>query len=75
MLAAGGAILEELLDDSGTTIHIQVTRGQMKLETRANGTYAFYARHTLHGRHGISTHKWLEPLAPSRALRLRHRHL
>jgi hypothetical protein len=65
LVAAGGAVFEEVLDESGKRIHLEVPRGQVKRNKRANGAYAFYAQHTLECRHGNDTHAWWEPLTPT----------
>lgn len=47
LYAAGGTIYERVVTADGTLDFVEVTRHQTKRDRKSDGTWAFYARHTL----------------------------
>ena len=52
-------------DCRGSLDFVEVTRHQTKRDRKADGTWAFYARHTLTCRSTDTVHDWWEPLTPT----------
>lgn len=63
-LSAAGGIHERIIAVDGTEAWSPVERGQIRRERKADGTYAFYADHTLPCHHTGEIHTWWEPLTP-----------
>src|SRR5215203_5502642 len=64
LYAASGAIYERVVTVDGSLDFVEVTRHQTKRDRKPDGTWAFYARHTLTCRSTDSVHDWCEPLTP-----------
>lgn len=67
LLAAGGGIFERIITANGTPHFAEITRGQLKRQRLADGSYAFYARHELTCFSDGTVHAWWEPLTPTRS--------
>jgi len=64
--AAGGTIYERVVTADGSLDFVEVTRHQTKRDRKSDGTWAFYARHTLTCRMSDGVHDRWEPLTPTR---------
>lgn len=62
---AGGAIYERVVTADGSLDFVEVTRHQTKRDRKADGSWAFYARHTLTCQSSQTVHDWWEPLTPT----------
>jgi len=65
LYAAGGAIYERVVTADGSLDFVEVIRHQTKRDRKPDGSWAFYARHTLTCRTSDVVHYWWEPLTPT----------
>ncbi|MEO8105730.1 MAG: hypothetical protein ABI720_00285 [Actinomycetes bacterium] len=65
LYAAGGTICERVVTADGTLDFVEVTRHQTKRDRKPDGSWAFYARHTLTCRSNDNAHVCWEPLTPT----------
>ena len=65
LYAAGGTIYERVVTAGGSLDFVEVIRHQTKRDRKPDGSWAFYARHTLTCRTSDTVHDWWEPLTPT----------
>jgi hypothetical protein len=65
LYAAGGTIHERVVTADGSLDFVQVTRQQTKRDRKSDGSWTFYASHTLTCRSRGVIHDWWEPLTPT----------
>ena len=66
LYAAGGRLVESVITADGTIAFAPVRRRQTKRQKLSDGTFAFYARHTLSCHATGIVHDWWEPLTPTK---------